>query len=511
MEWNNNIHTHTTVGDVQVQLLHPKQVIPQPGVTSLQKCDYIFIQLSQTKGFIKGKYGIDVDEESEEAPEIGVAGNPSRAGKPVDTKVTQNIAFYKNGRGGIGKISWVNDILLEHQEDYQARQLEVCANCGQPRLYDTKLCQCGGRKWETRTQDTEVLAEDVLDEDGQTVLIPAGTEIPYYKPNCYPLVLRKNVSVFGRFLGDSDVDKIKDQQEFIKKTGTKIEEKVLKGGSVLVTPKNATFPKTDAEFKIMQVNNPSDAAVVKVVTLQPNIALDAAEKERAYYEAKSTLGITDSYQGKPDATATSGIAKRIAAAQSAGRLESKRRMKDAAYAELYEMIFKFKLAYADEPRPYMVTNARGAKEYGAFSRPRFLEQDAAGEWFYSDQYLFSVDHSGSLANNREALWQETRMNLQTGAFGPPGDLQTILLFWQLMEGLHYPKAGDIRVQVEGLFAQKQAAQQQPQAFAGQAGPLPLGPDAAIALGQNEAKPPEQNGTKSPKPSLDDIVARFGGA
>ena len=62
---------------------------------------------------------------------------------------------------------------------------------------------------------------------------------------------------------------------------------------------------------------------------------------------------------------------------------------------------------------------RGKAEYKEFNRYDFLEQDESGEWHWLDDFLFSCDTSAPLANNREAMWQETRMNLQTGAFGTP--------------------------------------------------------------------------------------------
>ena len=54
-----------------------------------------------------------------------------------------------------------------------------------------------------------------MGEDGQSVLLP--TKIPYYKPEVYPLVLQRNVSLFGQLLGDSDADKIADQQNTVNR------------------------------------------------------------------------------------------------------------------------------------------------------------------------------------------------------------------------------------------------------------------------------------------------------
>ena len=115
-------------------------------------------------------------------------------------------------------------------------------------------------------------------------------------------------------------------------------------------------------------------------------------------------------------------------------------MKNAAYAELFELMFKFWLAYSDEPRPVSYQNYKGETEYEEFNRYDFLEQDEDGQWYWNDQFLFSCDTSAPLASNREAMWQETRMNLQTGAFGDPARTETLILFWAKMEELHYPGA-----------------------------------------------------------------------
>ena len=201
--------------------------------------------------------------------------------------------------------------------------------------------------------------------------------------------------------------------------------------------------------------------MIKTINLQPNISYDSMERERAYMEAKSTLGITDTFQGKPDNTAVSGVAKQIQVAQSSGRLESKRRMKAAAYAELFEAMFLFKLAYTDEPRPFMSEGANGEKQFGAFSRYAFLSVDDAGEFYYNDKFLFSTDPAGALGQNRQAMWEETRRNLQEGAFGNPQEPQTLLLFWGLMETLGYPMAGGIKTGIAQKI-EKEAMQAQMQ-------------------------------------------------
>jgi hypothetical protein len=133
-------------------------------------------------------------------------------------------------------------------------------------------------------------------------------------------------------------------------------------------------------------------------------------------------------------------------------------MKRAAYAALFEVMFKFMLAYADEPRPIVSKDKSGTTEYGEFNRYDFLEQDETGEWYWNDRFIFSCDTSAPLANNREAMWQETRLNLQTGAFGDPTNIETLILFWTKMEMLHYPGAAETKSYLQEKLEQQQAMQ-----------------------------------------------------
>jgi hypothetical protein len=164
----------------------------------------------------------------------------------------------------------------------------------------------------------------------------------------------------------------------------------------------------------------------------------------------------------PDKTAESGVSKQIQVQQSAGRLESKRVMEDAAYADLFQTMFQFMLAYTDEPREFRAESADGKPISRIFSRYDFLEQDEFGGWYYDDQYLFSTDISGSLANNRQMMWQETRMNYQSGAFGDPMNPLTLKVFWEELEALHYPNASRIIQRIQEMLEQQQLIQQMQQ-------------------------------------------------
>ena len=345
-----------------------------------------------------------------------------------------------------------------------------------------KVCPyCGSTQWVESTEDFEEIWEPIplsnggfipgaqavtaltgeVDELGLPVVgvefVP--TRIPYYKPNIYPVILQKNVSVYGQFLGDSDIDKIADQQNTTNRLSKKIIDKLVGSGSFVTLPTDATLRNDENDMKVVYPENAQQAALIGVYTLEGDVSQDREYLDHVYEEARQVIGITDSFQGRRDTTATSGTAKEFAAAQTAGRLESKRIMRDAAYAKIFEAMFKFKLAYADEPRPVMSEDIHGKTQYAAFNRYDFLRRDAAGEWYWNDRFLFSCDTSAPLASNREAMWQETRLNLQTGAFGDPSQLTTLILFWTKMEQLHYPGAGETRAYIEEQLQRQQQIQQ----------------------------------------------------
>ena len=468
VEWDNTAMTHTTRGALSVSLLHPKQFIPQPGVYEIPDMDYFFIQLAQTKDYIKSKYGVDVSTESEEQPDARGFDKPT-----VDDLVTENIGYFRNKDGGIGRVSWCNDILLEYMEDYQARRIKRCAKCDSVMQGDT-CPYCESTKSRDSVEDsfprtdesgipmTRITQEVVLDEMGNpSVIEHTETEmIPYYKPDVYPVVLRRNVSCFGSLMGVSDVEMIRDQQMALNKLTSEVDIKLLAGGSYVVLPKGVQVKRTDEQFKVLEVTDPQQKTMVDVITLQPDISKDMAYMQYTYQAMREQIGITDSFQGRADRTATSGTAKEFSAAQAAGRLESKRVMKNAAYADLFEVMFKFLLAYSDEPRPMTFKDTDGTPQYGVFDKMQFLKFDDAGEPYWDDEFLFSVDQTAPLAGNREALWQEARGNLEKGCFGNPQDYQTLVMFWTIMEGLHYPLATEIKQQMQKRLEEQQMMQQQ---------------------------------------------------
>lgn len=478
VEWDSTKGYHTTLGDLNVSLRHPKQIIPQPGVVDFDKMDYFFIQYNMTKDFIKKKYGVEV-----ELADIDRNYNNDMDVNATDiATVTQ--AYYRNKKGGIGLFVWCDDYILENMEDYQQRRVQICTKCGAIKTSD--VCECGNKKFKEELKDYETLTEEIttfgdikieptyedsvpmIDEYGNPILDDTGipfmttetknTKIPYYKPDVFPIVLRKNVTKYGAFLGMSDVDVIEDQQDAISKIGSKVQEKILMGGSYLQLPKGLEVETNEKEYKVIRVDQ-SNANLVGVRTTQADITQDLTMLSQNYDFARSSLGITDAFQGKYDASARSGSAKQYSINQAAGRLESKRVMKNQAYAQLYELMFKFALAYSDTPMPISGENTDGTTDYKVFDRYKFLKKDDAGEYYWNDEFVFITNPTSTLMTNREAMWEQIDMKLQSGAFGPVGDLETASLYWKLMEKNGYPNAGIVSDRIDQRLLEMKGAMQ----------------------------------------------------
>lgn len=354
-------------------------------------------------------------------------------------------------------------------------QMQVAAGEEPPQVYEGGPCPwCGGEEWTEKQQDYERVLVPITrnfgepipgqhlgeDENGNPAIVP--TLIPFYRPDIYPVVLQRSVSQFGQLLGNSDVDAIRDQQNTTNRIEKKIIDRLLKAGTRVSLPDNASLRVDPQDNEIWRLGNIADAKMIGVYSFSGDLQYELAYLAQVYEESRQILGITDSFQGRKDPTATSGKAKEYSAAMAAGRMESKRVMKNAAYADLFERMFKNKLAYADEPRPVIYKDHKGENVYKEFNRYDFLKQDADGQWYWNTDFLFSVDTAGPLASNREAMWQETRMNLQTGAFGDPAKTETLVLFWSKMEMLHYPGAGSTKKYLEERLQREQEQMNQGQ-------------------------------------------------
>ena len=266
------------------------------------------------------------------------------------------------------------------------------------------------------------------------------TRIPFYAPDVFPIVVRKNTSREDSLFGQSDCEFIRPQQQEINKVESRISEKLMRSGVIPLVPEDHEGDVTNEIMKMVVRVKQGQKASYDTWDLTPDISKDIAEAERLYEHAKRILGISASFQGQADNTASSGKAKQMQIQQAAGRLDSKKRMKHSAYARIYEIIFKYYLAYADEPRPLPYRDRMGRVQGEKFNRYDFVKCDELGNWYWDDSFTFATDASADMERLREELWEQIMSNLKNGAYGDPAAPATMVIYWLNLERAGYPFA-----------------------------------------------------------------------
>ena len=88
--------------------------------------------------------------------------------------------------------------------------------------------------------------------------------------------------------------------------------------------------------------------------------------------------------------------------------------------------------------------------------------DAAGEYYWNDEFIFETDPTSTIMMNREAMWAQADFKLQSGAFGPLAEPSTLLHYWTFMEQNDYPNASEMRQHFEAEYQKQQQALMQQQ-------------------------------------------------
>ena len=495
VEWNNDGGYHDTVGEATVKILHPKNVIPQPGVTEIEQCEYIFVRTAETKQSIHDKYGVPLSDLSEDEPEARKGASADKTYS--DESATKIDCYFKHmvdGELKVGVCSWANRAFLRYDADYYARKITVCEKCGQ--IKTGEVCQCGSKKFVTKPVRTEMLDDmrmtvlgggtDMvqavtdgdpvyaqnpdgslqypLDENGeydtnqkpiQIGVEQVRTVLPQFSPKRYPIVMRRNISKFGSFLGRSDVDVIADQQNSINKVLSKMQEKLMKGGSFVTLPQGVSVDTSNKELKVIRVK-PNEVSMINVLNIQPSIDKDMNFLSVLQSQAQDALGLTNAFLGKQDTTAVSGSAKQFSANQSAARLSSRRSMKYAFMEELANLIIQTYMAFSGGAIPYSYESTNGEKVCSHFDPKELIKLDAAGERYWNTEFIFRVDESATVASNHENMWNMMSVMYQAGAYGAIGQDDTNLLYWEMLKEAKYPGAGKAIESIKAKIQKKMA-------------------------------------------------------
>lgn len=491
-------------GSITIDNPHPKNFIFPKGATEIEDLDYFFILYSKTKDYIKRTYGKNVENETESYSSVRTF-DTSQEGSNADEKVTLNVAWYKDADGDVGKFVWVNNTVLEDLPKYYWRRVEVCTECGQEKDDDVKACAkcgvpsvdietcavCGQEKFGPTCQacgstDSEYIEPSKCVDCGHDVLVPicpvcanktfkktvsktetlafavktpygeinAGGIVPYHIPKKYPVIGRINVPVNLQLEGQSDVDIVRDLQDALKKIVSTMVEKLVRGGTIILANKDHRFKLTNKLYEIVR-GTPDQLGQLSVLNLSGDIVKDLTLAQYLYDKMQSVVGVTDSWLGKEDSSARTGIAKQIQVQQSGGRLNSKYLNKNDAFAQLYRVIFEFKLAFDDEGEEWVSHNIDGSAQVGEFNRYLFLKPDGRGGWEYDTNFVFRATPGiEGLPKDKNWLMAKATELLQYQAIDQEQ-------FWTFLEAVNFPMATKIKEDWQKKLAeQRQMAQQQ---------------------------------------------------
>lgn len=443
--WDSLDNTHERSGNVKIDLCRVDQIVPQPGVSDYRQLEYIFERKEISLTRIWDLYGRRITSVN------------------ADTNMVEVIScYYLNENRVVGLFMYAPHSMqvICNEEDWQIRKLRTCTVCGtiNPMGDTCKNCGNGTFKYENATEEIldvdleeiynpydvgETDDESEKDHYASRPFLTAGTKIPFYKITQLPFVPRPAISSLDTIYGMSEVKVTLESQDAINKLLTKALDKTLKSGTILTKPEKVKISDTDDTFKILGVRSAEEAAMVQSRTVAADTSQDLLMASTLYENGKASSGVTESFQGARDTTAISGKAKQYAAALSAGRLESLRVMKCAAFAGLYELALKYLLAFSDEPRKFVRVLPDGSRKEQVWNKYMFLDKDKYGQIYYRDDLKFDSDPAATLSQNRVQMWQETLDKFIQGAMGNVADSRTLKLFWNIMDSLQYPLAKTI--------------------------------------------------------------------
>ena len=440
--WDSLDNTHERSGNVKIDLCRVDQIVPQPGVSDYRQLEYIFERKEISLTRIWDLYHRRII--------------PTEA----NTNVIEVIScYYLNSNRVVGLFMYAphSRQVICNEEDWQIRKLRTCTVCGTVNPTGDTCRNCGSKTFKYENATEEILENDIEEiynpyDVGETddesekehyksrVFLTAGTKIPFYKITQLPFIPRPAISSLDNIYGTSEVKVTLESQDAINKLLTKALEKTMKSGTILTKPEKLKIGDSDDTIKVLSVRTTEEAAMVQSRPVVADTSQDLVMAATLYESGKASSGVTESFQGAKDSSATSGKAKHYAAVMTAGRIESLRVMKSAAFAGLYELVLKYLLAFSDEPRKFVRVLPNGSQKEEVWNKYMFLDKDKYGNIYYRDDLRFDSDPASTLSQNRAQMWQETQDKFVQGAFGNPADPRVLELFWNIMDSLQYPLA-----------------------------------------------------------------------
>ena len=148
------------------------------------------------------------------------------------------------------------------------------------------------------------------------------------------------------------------------------------------------------------LDSPADKAMIDVYQFSGDLQYELTYLATVYEEARQVLGITDSFQGRTDPTATSGKAKGVFRRTGGGALGEQADHEAGGIRPAVRADVQVLAGVLGRAPAHQLQGQRGNTVFEEISRYDFLKQDEDGQFYWDDQFLFSCDTSAPLASNR---------------------------------------------------------------------------------------------------------------
>ena len=443
VSWNPFDNTHERSGNPEVTVCPVDTVFPQPGIKNYRHMEYIFEQSQITVAQCLDLYGryIKAPQENDIIPIIN--------------------CYFLNKDRLVGKFTWCEETsqVICNDLEWGIRKRRECSKCHHIVNFETECPVCGSKDLKYVSVKQEVLedglkyvtnpyrsgdTEDQEQDQNQLVdskEIPAGTKIPYYLIRQLPFVPYRRINVPRSIYGISEIELQLEDQDLINKMLNKVGAKVGKSRTYVTKLKDTNITDKDEEISYVEVESPQEGQSIQVKQVTSDINQEIAGAQLLYDIAKSTVGVTNTDQGKEDPTARSGKAKQIQMAASEQRNNAPNALRNLAFSGVYELIFKYMLAYSDEKRSFVALLPDGTPREEVWSKYMFLAQDDNGDFYYRDDFAWSVDTATEITQDRAAMWQLIDNDFINGTMGSSIDpTRALLMYWQMKDQYGYPTA-----------------------------------------------------------------------
>lgn len=443
VSWNPFDNTHERSGNPLVSVCPVDTIFPQPGVHDYKRLEYIFEEQSMTVAEVIDLYGREV-----KSPNVN------------DIVPVVNCYFLNEDRL-VGKFSWCETSMqvLCNDLEWGVRKRRECTQCRHVSPFDTKCPVCGSTSFKYYPVKSQTLKEpltfvtnpyavnesqnpdDNRPQADEKEIIPENTVIPHYLIRQLPFVPYKRIGVPKSLYGISEVEVMLEDQDLINKFLNKAEKKSSKSKAYVTKLKDTHISDKSDELAFVEVESPQEGQSIQIKQVVADITEEITMAQMLYDVAKSTVGITNTDQGKADRTATSGKAKQLQMAASAQRNDAPNTLRNLAYSGVYELIFKNMLAFSDEERSFVKLLPDGSQKEEVWSKFMFLSRDDNGDFYYRDDFAWSVDTASEITQDRATMWQLIDNDFLNGTMGTEMDPNRALkMYWSMKEQMGYPLA-----------------------------------------------------------------------